>query len=150
MKKLFITIVFVVMSVLFVAPINVEAISVSDITTNNIYVLDNTTTPEVVEDIDNCDGTNSILGDPTKEDSVAWLINEIMNYIKVLGPILVVVLSSVDFIKVIIKSDDEAMAKAQKKLILRLILALLLFLIPTIVNAILGIFGMSDGAVCGV
>ena len=41
------------------------------------------------------------------------------------------------------------MAKAQKKLILRLILAALLFLIPTLVEAILQIFGITGSTTCG-
>ena len=113
----------------------------------SINTTNNTTTNNEITD---CSGSDSIFGDPSDPNSVAWLIQEVLNYIKILGPILVIILSSVDFIKVIVKSDDEAMAKAQKKLILRLILALLLFLVPTIVNAILGIFGYSNDPLCGI
>ena len=60
-----------------------------------------------------------------------------------------VVLSSIDFAKVIIKSDDEAMAKAQKKLIIRLILAALLFFIPLLVEVMLDVFGFTSSATCG-
>lgn len=151
MKKAIITIIFIVMSIFFITPVNAKAISVSNsVDTNNIYILD---TPEIVidDEINNCTGEedNSILGNVRDENSVAWLVNEVLNYVKVLGPILVVILSSIDFIKVIIKSDDEAMAKAQKKLIMRLILALLLFLIPSIVQTLLGVFGISSNCVIG-
>ena len=74
----------------------------------------------------------------------------LLNYIKVLGPILVIVLSSVDFLKVIIKSDDDAMTTAGKKLGYRLILAALLFFIPTIVEVLLGIFGITSDPTCGI
>jgi len=151
MKKTIITIIFIVMSIFFITPVNAKAISVSNsVNTNNIYILDKT---EIVidDEINNCTGEedNSILGNVQDENSVAWLVNEVLNYVKVLGPILVVILSSIDFIKVIIKSDDEAMAKAQKKLIMRLILALLLFLIPSIVQTLLGVFGISSNCVIG-
>lgn len=97
-----------------------------------------------------CDPNDSILGNPEDKNSVAWLLQQILNYIKILGPILVVLLSSLDFGKVIIQGDDEAMAKAQKKLIYRLILAALLFFIPTIVTALLDIFGLTSDPTCGI
>ena len=73
----------------------------------------------------------------------------ILNFIKILGPILVVLLSGVDFLIVIFKSDDEAMGKAQKKLAKRLVLAGLLFFIPLLVQVILGVFGITSNSTCG-
>lgn len=90
-----------------------------------------------------------ILGDPGNEETVAWLLQQILNYIKILGPILVVILSSMDFAKAIIASDDESMKKAEKKLMIRLVLAVALFLVPTLVSVMLNIFGYtSDGQLC--
>ena len=90
-----------------------------------------------------------ILGNPNNEDSVAWLLQQILNYIKILGPILVVILSSLDFAKAIIASDDESMKKAEKKLMIRLILAVALFLVPTLVDVMLDLFGFTaDGQLC--
>lgn len=90
-----------------------------------------------------------ILGDPGNEETVAWLLQQILNYIKILGPILVVILSSMDFAKAIIASDDESMKKAEKKLMIRLVLAVALFLVPTLVSVMLSIFGYtSDGQLC--
>lgn len=97
-----------------------------------------------------CSGDDSILGSVNDPNSVAWLLQQVLNYIKVLGPILVVVLSSVEFAKVIINSDDEAMGKAQKKLITRIILAACLFFIPTLVEAALDLFGFTSDATCGI
>lgn len=87
---------------------------------------------------------DAILGDPTKPDSVAWLVKEILGYLKVLGPLLVLVLSSIDFAKAIIMSDDDTMKKSQKKLITRLLAMALLYLIPVLVEAILDIFGVTS------
>ena len=158
MKKIVITFLFILTSIMFVSPINTSALSIDSIsktTLDNIYLLEKTTTDDANDILDDynkeqdCTGSNSIFGDPTDENSVAWLITEIMNYIKIIGPILVIIISAIDFIKVIIKSDDETMSKAQKKLIMRLILALLLFLIPTIVNALLALFGISSCTTTG-
>ena len=97
-----------------------------------------------------CSGDNSILGNVNDPNSVAWLLQKVLDFLKVLGPILVVVLSSVEFAKVIIKSDDEAMVKAQKMLITRLILAASLFLIPQLVEAVLSWFNFTSDTLCGI
>ncbi len=97
-----------------------------------------------------CEGDNSILGSVNDPNSVAWLLQQVLNYIKILGPILVVVLSSVEFAKVIVNGDDEAMGKAQRKLVTRIILAACLFFIPTIVEAALNLFGFTSDATCGI
>ena len=92
---------------------------------------------------------NGILGEPGDEESVAWLLQQILNYIKILGPILVVILSSMDFAKAIIASDDESMKKAEKKLMIRLVLAVALFLVPTLVSVMLNVLGYTaDGQLC--
>ncbi|MBQ6135542.1 MAG: hypothetical protein IJI60_04425 [Bacilli bacterium] len=92
---------------------------------------------------------NTLLGSTANQKSVAWLIQEVLNIIKVVGPILVAVLSGVEFVQVIAKGDDEAMGKAQKKLVTRLILIALLFLLPVIVETLLKIFGLMTDSVCG-
>lgn len=96
-----------------------------------------------------CDGSNALLGDPNKEDSVAWLLQKILNYIKILGPMIVIVMSGFDFAQSIIQSDDENMAKAQKKLIIRLLLAASLFFVTHLVGVLLDIFGITANPTCG-
>lgn len=93
-------------------------------------------------------GCKSILGSTKDDESVAWLLQQILNYIKILGPILVVILSSMDFAKAIMMSDDDNMKKAEKKLVIRLVLAVALFLIPTLVGVLLNIFGITTDQIC--
>lgn len=152
MKKMLITIIFAITSIAFICPINVNAFSMDNYkevaSQTNILTRTDIDLDDYNQD-QNCSGGDSILGDPTDEDSVAWLVQQILNVIKVVGPILTVLLSSIDFIYVIVKSDDEQMQKAQKKLITRLILAVLLFLIPTLVQVILSVFGIVSDPTCG-
>ena len=89
-----------------------------------------------------------ILGNPDNEDSVAWFLVKILNYLRLLGPLMVLVLSSLDFAKAILTSDDESLKKAQSSLITRLILAALLFVLPTLIEVILDIFGFTSSDVC--
>lgn len=153
------TFLMIIINFMFIfAPINANALALNDINVSNSFniLTDGVTSTDDLQDwLDDynqdqdCEGSNSILGDPDDEDSVAWLLQEILNYIKIIGPILVVILSSIDFIQVIIKSDDDAMNKAGKKLGMRLILAASLFFIPTLVEVLLDIFGFTSSATCG-
>ena len=139
-KKFLSFIVLTFVFVNFIGVFNTNALTVNeDINYKNV---------NYITSLNGCD--SSLLGNPNDPDSVAWLLQTLLNYIKVLGPILVIVLSSVDFLKVIIKSDDDAMQTAGKKLGYRLILAALLFFIPTIVEVLLGIFGITSDPTCGI
>ena len=154
MKKSLITIVLILSTIFVFTPINTKALSLNDTVTSSIYILDDDTgeIEDWLEDTNqeqDCEGSSSLLGDPDDESSVAWLLQQILNFIKILGPILVVVLSSIDFIQIIVKSDEESMAKAQKKLVKRLVLAALLFVIPTLVEVILDVFGFTGDPTCG-
>lgn len=107
---------------------------------------------EWLEDYDQeqtCEGSASLLGDPTDEDSVAWLLQTILNYIRIIGPMIVVVMSGMDFAKAIIQSDDENMAKSYKRLGIRLLLAASLFFLPKLVTVLLTIFGIMGDPTCG-
>ena len=92
---------------------------------------------------------DTILGDPVNdEDSVAWLLQQLLNYLRILGPMIVLVMTSIDFARAIISSDDEIMQKTYKKLINRLILVAVLFFIPTLVELLLNIFGLMGEPIC--
>lgn len=114
-------------------------------------VTNNISTMSISDNINiavSCTGSNAALGDVNDPDSVAWLLQKLLNYIKILGPFLVLVFSSIDFIKAIVTSDDESLKKATKNLSMRLILALALFLIPVFVSVMLNIVGLTSD-LCG-
>ncbi|MCI5789721.1 MAG: hypothetical protein MR031_03395 [Tenericutes bacterium] len=114
-------------------------------------VTNNISTMSISDNINiavSCTGSNAALGDVNDPDSVAWLLQKLLNYIKILGPFLVLIYSSIDFIKAIVTSDDESLKKATKNLSMRLILALALFLIPVFVSVMLNIVGLTSD-LCG-
>ena len=76
---------------------------------------------------------------------LGWLLDKILGYIKVIGPILVVILSAIDFTKAIFGTDEKAMKEAQSKLIIRLVCAVCLFLAPTLVQVLLS---FVDQTIC--
>lgn len=157
-------VLILILSFFLVKPVQAKTLDMGKINEHSlvhfhsVYLLDkeDITIDDVEDDLgeynqeQSCDPDQSLLGNPNDPDSVAWLLQQILNYIRVLGPILVVVLSSIEFAKVIIQSDDEAMGKAQKKLINRLILVVALFFIPTIVEVVLQLFGIMGNPTCGI
>ena len=91
----------------------------------------------------------SQLIDTETEGSFGWLLQKLLNYIKIAGPILVVLLSALDFIKAIASSEEDAFKKAQSRLVIRLIAALALFLVPTFVELLLGLINGINDPTCG-
>lgn len=92
----------------------------------------------------NC-GILGSVGDP---ESVAWLLDKIFGYVKVLGPFIVILMSGVELCKVIVTGDADGLKKAQSKLITRLILAGALFFLPTLIMAVLDLAGITSDATC--
>lgn len=134
-KKIFIIVSFI----LLLIPSNIEA---KGIEFNNMA--------PYIAAVDACQGgETSLFGDVNNPSSTAWLIQKILNYIKVLGPTIAVVLGSIDMIMAIISSDEENMKKAQSKFIKRIIAAILLFFIPLFTSILLSIFGFTmDSSTC--
>lgn len=156
MKKLFVIALFI-LSIFVFFPTDVDALNINnyiDYAAKTPKITSSSQINDLMEDYDedayqSCEGNDSVLGDPKDPDSVAWLLDQILTYSTIAGMLLVVVLSSIDFLTVIVKSDDESMNKAAKKFGLRLVFAILLFFVPSITNAILDIFGLTSQSTCG-
>ena len=114
MKK--VLLVLICISCFIFTPVNTMALDNSNI--NSFVEIAATAQVTSTSDIDdwsnkynkeqNC---NTLLGNPNDSNSVAWLLKQLLKYGTIVGILLVVVLSSVDFAKVIVKSDDEAMQR---------------------------------------
>lgn len=75
-------------------------------------------------------------------ESVLNLVYNVLKWGKYIAPVLVIILSILDFIKAIASQNDDDMKKAQGKFIKRLIIAAILFLLPLIINFMLKTFGL--------
>ncbi len=79
----------------------------------------------------------------------------IINAVKILVPLILLGLGSLDFAKAIFAQDEGAIKKSQGKFIKRVIIAIVIFLIPTLLGVILDI-GNSiwpdyiDNSLCGI
>ena len=152
MKK--ILIIFITIFSLFIinsANINVHAITLSDY----VQIADENDTAWINEynnEVNNqsTGDCNSLLGSPTDTNSVAWLLFTVLNWLRVLGPLAVIVLSGIEFAQAIVKSDDDTMKKAKGHLTTRLVMAGLLFLIPSVVKLLLDVFNLTSDPMCGI
>lgn len=66
------------------------------------------------------------------------ILGIILNVLKIVVPILLIVLGSVDFFKAVLVGKDEAIKKSAKSLGRRFVAAVVVFLIPTLVGTLLG------------
>ena len=75
------------------------------------------------------------------------LIKEILNWIRIIAPILLILLVALDLSSAVMSQDNDALSKATKKIVPRVIGTALLFFVPTIIRAILSIDGINDALV---
>ena len=143
MKKIFTIIYISLVIVLSAIPKITYALNTDIEKYSYIQVLDGDT-------VSDCSSKDTgILGSVKDSNSVAWLLQQLLNYIKILGPSIAIVLGSIDYVKAIISSDEENVKKTQKKFMYRLIAAMLLFFVPTIVQMLLRLFGFTTDVICG-
>ncbi len=72
------------------------------------------------------------------------IIKEILGWIRIIAPILVILLIALDLSSAVLSQDNDALGKATKKIVPRLIGVALLFFVPTIIRAILSLDGVND------
>ena len=79
-------------------------------------------------------------------EQVVAMVYNILKWAKYIAPVLVIILTILDFIKALAAQSDDDMKKAQGKFIKRLIVAALLFLLPLIINFALKTFGFYSSS----
>ena len=106
------------------------------------------TTPESIYDPDATITCDQLFGD-RKDDgeandvnrdgiaSIAYMVDSVLQYVRVIIPILVIILGVIDLAKAVISSKEDEMRKAQLTFIKRLLLGLVVFFVPLIVNVIM-------------
>lgn len=82
---------------------------------------------------------NAIFGSKDDPDSLRYLIDEILQYPRIIVPILVLILGMLDLGKAVIAGKEDEMKKAQKTFIKRLIIGVAFFFIPIFVDIIMSL-----------
>ena len=71
-------------------------------------------------------------------------LDDIFLLIKIAAPVLVIVLSTIDYVKSIASANADALKKTNKKTVMRLIIGLFIFLLPYILELLFQLFGLYD------
>lgn len=78
-----------------------------------------------------------IFGSKNDPDSLRNLIDEILQYPRIIVPILVIVLGIVDLAKAVIASKEDEMKKAQQTFVKRIIIGIAFFFVPVFIDIIM-------------
>ena len=81
------------------------------------------------------------------DSDLQLIIEKGLTWIQIIAPIILIILTSIDFGQAVISQDQDAMKKATSKVVKRFIAAIALFFIPTLVKVIMGWAGFFD--TCG-
>lgn len=82
--------------------------------------------------------------------TIKWF-QKMFDYVKILAPILVIILSAVDYTKSIFSSSEDSMKKTNSRFVKRVIAAVLLFILPALLSFILNLTGENFGNdLCGI
>lgn len=86
---------------------------------------------------------NGLLG-----PDMSIIVKNLFKFVQYLGPVLIAVFSSMDFIKAAIAGDDGQMKKASERLGKRIVCGILLFFVPLICSILLDFGGITLTDIC--
>ena len=116
------------------------------------YTTDYKLTPCVEEDdvtVDNSDDVDC----EVISDTIRGYINDVMSYIRIGVPILLLCLIIYDFASATFASSEDKMKKAQGRVIKRIIIAIVIFFVPTLINLVFDIVNdvwSKNYQICGI
>ena len=71
--------------------------------------------------------------------SIAYMINLVLKYVRIIVPILIIVLGTIDFARAVVADKEDEMKKAQVTFVKRIIAGVAVFFVPIIVNIVMGL-----------
>ena len=77
-------------------------------------------------------------------------MNDLFSLIKILTPVLVIALSTIDYVKAIASSNADEMKKANSRTVKRLVIGLIIFVLPFLLEVLFRLFGLYDLSTCGI
>ena len=94
--------------------------------------------------IEKCEGANAINAIPScwcMPAAVADITSFIYGFLRICGPVLLIILGGIDLGKAIVATDESGIKKAKKKLINKFVSAASIFLVLSIIQMIVNITG---------
>jgi len=77
--------------------------------------------------------------------NILSIVRVVLNYIQIAVPIILIVTGSITMAKAVASSDDKAQKEAMKPMMTQFVAAVAVFLLPVIVNLVLGLVGAGTG-----
>ncbi len=88
-----------------------------------------------------------IFGDGS-EGTTLYLLQEVFDFIQLAVPVLVIVLTVIEFAKAVPSGKDDAIKGAFKNTVIRLIIGFVIFMLPILINFIFDLLGLYG--TCGI
>lgn len=76
-------------------------------------------------------------GEQIRPPSIAYIINTVLMYVRIIVPILIILLGSLDFAKAVTAGKEDEMKKAQITFVKRIVMGVVVFFVPVLVNIIM-------------
>lgn len=74
-------------------------------------------------------------------------IEEMIGYVRIFVPILLIILGAVDFGSAVLSQEQDALKKSGSKFVKRCIAAVAIFFVPTLIKLILSLPGIKDNII---
>ena len=84
-----------------------------------------------------CADYEEIFGSPDDPESVRYLVNQVLQYVRIIVPILIILLGTLDLAKAVIAGREDNMRKAQADFVKRLLIGVAVFFIPLVVDIVM-------------
>lgn len=85
-----------------------------------------------------------------EESTLKKVLNGIFNLMIILAPVLAIVLTIIDYIKIITNNSSDGLKKANLRMIKRIVIAILVVFLPFLLEMLFNIFGLYDLSNCGI
>ena len=99
-----------------------------------------------------CENIFYIVGsDGTKsEKTLKVILDWLFNIIVIAAPVIAIVLTIIDYIKIITNNSSDGLKKANLRMIKRMAIAILIVFLPFLIQFLFNIFGLYDLSNCGI
>lgn len=78
-----------------------------------------------------------------------FFLNQLFKLVRFAVPVIIIALTIVDFVKAMSAQNQDEIKKAFNKLISRIIVGVIIFVLPTLIDFLIGIANPEFGTTCG-